>query len=95
MSQEKKNIKEAIDEADAKLAGFLSSRLSVEDYHEAVELSNIVIDLNIHAFGLAVDANRQKFGVNVDQDITPKILPKEKLPGEWDLKGSDDCEEHA
>jgi len=72
----KKNIKEAIDEADMKLASFLMPRLSTEDYHEAVELCNIVIDLNMHAFGLAVDANRRAFGVEVDQDITPKVLPK-------------------
>ena len=73
---EKKNIKVAIDEADMKLASFLMPRLSTEDYHAAVELCNIIIDLNMVAFGLAVDANREAFGVNVDQDIVPKILPK-------------------
>ena len=82
MSKEKKNIKEAIDEADQKLANFLKARLSVEDYHEAVELCNIIIDLNMYAFGLAVDANREAFGVEIDQDITPTISPK---MGEGDL----------
>ena len=74
--KEKKNIKEAIDEADMSLANFLKPRLSVEDYHEAVELCNVIIDLNMHAFGLAVDANREAFGVEIDQNITPEMLPK-------------------
>jgi len=74
--KEKKNIKEAIDEADMNLSDYLQARLSVEDYHEAVELCNIIIDLNIHAFGLAVDANRESFGVEIDQDIKPMMLPK-------------------
>jgi len=73
---EKKNITEAIEEADMKLATYLMARLPTEEYHEAVELCNIVVDLNIVAFGLAVDANRAAFGVDIDQDITPKILPR-------------------
>jgi len=76
MSKERKNINEALDEADMNLATFLMARLSTEDYHKAVELSNIVVDLSVHAFGLAVDANREAFGVKIDQDITPKALPK-------------------
>ncbi len=76
MSKERKNIKDALDEADMKLATFLMARLSTEDYHEAIELSNVIVDLSVHAFGLAVDANREAFGVNIDQDITPKALPK-------------------
>jgi len=80
--KEKKNIKEAIDEADMSLASFLKPRLSVEDYHEAVELCNVIIDLNMHAFGLAVDANREAFGVEIDQDIKPMMLPKTEYEGE-------------
>ncbi len=85
MKQERKNIKEAIDEADNKLASFLMARLTTEDYHEAVELSNVVVDLTVHAFSLAVDQNRQHLGVTVDASITPKILPK---------LGADDAEHH-
>ena len=76
MSKERKNINEALEEADMKLATFLMPRLSTEDYHEAVELANVIVDLSVHAFGLAVDANREAFGVKIDQDITPKDLPK-------------------
>ena len=73
---EKKNITEAIEEADTKLATYLMARLSTEAYHEAVELCNVVVDLNVVAFVLAVDANRKAFGVEIDQDILPKILPR-------------------
>ena len=90
---ERKNIQEAIEEADQKLSDYLMARLTTEEYHEAIELSNIVVDLSIHAFSLAVDANREALGVNIDHEVTPKIL--EKLPSKGDLKGSDDCEEHA
>ena len=76
MSKERKNIKDALDEADMKLSTFLMARLSTEDYHEAIELSNVIVDLSVHAFGLAVDGNREAFGVKIDQDITPKALPK-------------------
>ncbi len=76
MSKERKNINDALKEADMKLATFLMPRLSTEDYHEAIELANVIVDLSVHAFGLAVDANREAFGVKIDQDITPKALPK-------------------
>jgi len=76
MAKERKNIDEAINEADNKLAAYLMARLSTEDYHEAVELANVVTDLTVHAYMLAVDANREAFGVEIDHDITPNILPK-------------------
>jgi len=73
MSKERKNIVLAIEEADEKLSSFLKVRLSMEDYHEAVELSNIVTDLTIHAFGLAVDANREALGLKIDQGTLPEL----------------------
>ncbi len=75
----KKNIQEAIEEADQALADFVKPRVPMEDYHEIVELTNVLIDLNVHAYMLAVDQNREAFGVAVDQDIAPAILPKASL----------------
>ncbi len=51
----KKGIGEAIKEADKEHTDFLMSRLGLEDYHMAIELSNRVVDLNIHAIGLLFD----------------------------------------
>ena len=76
MGKEKKSIQVAIAEADAKFSNFIRARLSLEDYHEAIELSNVIIDLNIYAIGLVVDQNREAFGVEVDQDIMPVIEQK-------------------
>ena len=73
MSKERKNIVTAIEEADMKLSNFLKARLSVEDYHEAVELSNIVTDLTVYAFDLAMVANKEKQGEAVDCEVIPVL----------------------
>ncbi len=73
----KVNIQEAIEEADQRLSSYVSSKVSMEEYHEIIELTNVLVDLNVHAYMLAVDLNREAFGVKIDQSIAPKILPKE------------------
>ncbi len=51
----KKGIGQAIKEADEEHTKFLMNHLGLEDYHKAVELSNRVVDLNVHAIGLLFD----------------------------------------
>lgn len=53
---EKVNINQAIKDADTKLTAKLyEAGLPMEDVHEIIELSNIVVDLNIHAFMMSMD----------------------------------------
>jgi len=48
----KKGIGEAIYDQDADLTVYLQARLSMDDYHEAMEKINILIDLNMYALDM-------------------------------------------
>ena len=65
-------IQDEIRKAEDEIASFLQARMSVEDYHEGMELVNILIDLNMAALILYLNANKEIHGLTREIHIFDK-----------------------
>ena len=68
--RERKNIDEAIQEADKRLDDHLQARMPIEDYHNVAEMINEIIALNIIAVELAF---KQKYGFEISPAVNEVI----------------------
>ncbi|MCI4436887.1 MAG: hypothetical protein JHC33_08795 [Ignisphaera sp.] len=77
-------IQDEIRKAEDEIASFLQARMSVEDYHEAAELVNIFIDMNMAALVIYLNANKENYGWTREIQILGKEEPVDSEGGHLD-----------